>query len=62
MMRTTIRFSGTELTLDGDLSVSEAKEKLEAVGAMPSGDYTSVVTTNEDLKTITFRKEVGEKG
>lgn len=62
-MRTVISYSGTELTLEGDLSVEEAREKLQLIGAMPdSADVRADEYEEDGVKYIKFVKEVGEKG
>ena len=62
-MKTVISYSGTELTLEGELTVSEARDKLRIIGAMGSGSEIDVDEYfEEDTKYITFKKHVGEKG
>jgi len=63
LMRTVISYSGTELTLNGDISVEEAREKLQLIGAMPESADINVEEYEEDgVKYVKFLKEVGEKG
>ena len=63
LMRTVISYSGTELTLNGDISVEEAREKLQLIGAMPESADINVEEYEEDgVKYVKFLKKVGEKG